>query len=91
MVERGGEVRTPRVKGISEKTMAIWIGPYITDVKEVQVKDLWTNEQQMVAKGVQSARSAITDGNLLSYRYEMKVARATGETFTGVTARLVKD
>lgn len=67
--------------------MVTWIDPYITDIKEVQVKDLQTNEQQTVAKGVQSAEFAITDNSLLSYRYEMKVVRTTGEVSAGVTAR----
>jgi len=52
---------------------------------------LQTNEQQTVAKGVQSAEFAITDNSLLSYRYEMKVVRTTGEMSAGVTARLVKN
>ncbi|MDU8959085.1 MAG: hypothetical protein E7G31_22960, partial [Bacteroides sp.] len=73
--ERGNEVRTPRVEEINGKAVVTWIDPYITDIKEVQVKDLQTNEQQTVAKGVQSAEFAITDNSLLSYRYEMKVVR----------------
>jgi len=68
--ERGNEVRTPRVEEINGKAVVTWIDPYITDIKEVQVKDLQTNEQQTVAKGVQSAEFAITDNSLLSYRYE---------------------
>ena len=89
--ERGNEVRTPRVEEINGKAVVTWIDPYITDIKEVQVKDLQTNEQQTVAKGVQSAEFAITDNSLLSYRYEMKVVRTTGEVSAGVTARLVKN
>ena len=89
--ERGNEVRTPRVEEINGKAVVTWIDPYITDIKEVQVKDLQTNEQQTVAKGVQSAEFAITDNSLLSYRYEMKVVRTTGEMSAGVTARLVKN
>ena len=43
--ERGNEVRTPRVEEINGKAVVTWIDPYITDIKEVQVKDLQTNEQ----------------------------------------------
>ena len=68
MINRGNEVRTPRVEEINGKAVVTWIDPYITDIKEVQVKDLQTNEQQTVAKGVQSAEFAITDNSLLSYR-----------------------
>lgn len=38
--ERGNEVRTPRVEEINGKAVVTWIDPYITDIKEVQVKDL---------------------------------------------------
>lgn len=89
--ERGNEVRTPRVEEINGKAVDTWIDPYITDIKEVQVKDLQTNEQQTVAKGVQSAEFAITDNSLLSYRYEMKVVRTTGKVSAGVTARHVEE
>ena len=40
--ERGNEVRTPRVEEINGKAVVTWIDPYITDIKEVQVKDLQT-------------------------------------------------
>lgn len=36
--ERGNEVRTPRVEEINGKAVVTWIDPYITDIKEVQVK-----------------------------------------------------
>lgn len=88
---KGDEVRSPRVEEIDGKAVVSWIDPYITDIKEIQVKDLQTNEQQSVAKGVQIATFSIADKSQLSYRYEMKVIRTTGKVSEGITARLVKN
>lgn len=90
-MRRGDEVRAPRVNEMDGKAVITWIDPYIRDIKEIRVKDLQTNEQQIISEGVQQAIFEITVPNLLSYRYEMRVVRNSGKISDGVTARLVKN
>lgn len=88
---KGDEVRAPRVEEMSGKAVLTWIDPYITDVKEIQIKDLQTNAQVAVAKGVQTVEFEITEKDLLAYRYELKVVKLSGALSEGVTIRLVKN
>ena len=67
--ERGNEVRTPRVEEINGKAVVTWIDPYITDIKEVQVKDLQTNEQQTVAKGCHLGNGDLTLKQFFIFRH----------------------
>lgn len=85
------EVRIPRVEGVNDKAVITWADPYITDAKEIKVKDLQTNTELTIAKGVQKAEFDIVDKSLLSYRYELKVVKISGEVTEGVIIRLVKN
>jgi hypothetical protein len=85
------DVRVPRVEDINGKAIITWADPYITDMKEIKVKDLQTNAELTVAKGVQKAEFDISDKSLLSYRYELKVVKISGEITEGVIIRLVRN
>ncbi len=85
------EVRIPRVEGVNDKAVITWADPYITDAKEIKIKDLQTNTELTIAKGVQKAEFDIVDKSLLSYRYELKVVKMSGEITEGVIIRLVKN
>lgn len=85
------DVRIPRVEDIDGKAVITWADPYITDAKEIRIKDLQTNAEITVAKGVQKAEFDIVDKSLLSYRYELRVIKTSGEETGGVIIRLVKN
>jgi hypothetical protein len=89
--DTANEVRIPRVEEVNGKAVITWVDPYIADTKEIKVKDLQTNAEVTVEKGVQKAEFTITDAALLSYRYELKVVRTSGEITNGVIIRLVKN
>jgi len=85
------EVRIPRVEEVDGKAVITWVDPYISDTKEIRVKDLQTNNEVTVPKGVQKAEFQISDASLLSYRYELKVVKISGEVTSGTIIRLVKN
>lgn len=85
------EVRIPRVEDVNGKAVITWADPYIKDAKEIIVKDLQTGSEQRVQLGAQKVEFDIVDKELLSYRYELKVVKTSGEITNGVIIRLVKN
>ena len=81
------EVRIPRVEDVDGKAVVTWADPYIADAKQIVVKDLQSNNETTVAL----AEFNITDNSLLSYRYELKVVKTSGDITNGVIIRLVKN
>lgn len=85
------EVRSPYVENTDAKAVVFWIDPYISDVKEIKVTDMQSNQVQVVAKGVERAEFDMPTNKLQSYNYKINVVKTSGEVSTGVIVRLIND
>lgn len=85
------EVRIPNVEDVNGTAVLTWIDPYVSDAKNIVIKDLQTGKEQKIAIGVQTASFAIEDNSLLSYSYEFKVIREGDKVSNGVIIRMMKN